>query len=223
MSSDSSIRKLLLGIISAIVIAVCAISLIKQFTGGPAGFAPTGVQEEVGRALAEAAAAHLDNAGSVAILAIDDSQSPYPFAERQVKAATKALEDAGIQVREPVWLKANQILPEMGVMTVDVYMQAMQPHSDADAIISLCGIPVPDPGAGARQQIGALRSLPPMFCTTQDRGTLAPMMKNGLVLAAVVEKGGAVGMADGKAPKKAEDWFDAAYELVTAPETEPAE
>ena len=207
---------MLLGIGAAVVILFCGIHLGGLlFGGGPKGFAPTGIHEEVGRALAQVTAERLGGSGTVVILAVDDSHSPFAFAEDQAKATKKALEDNGIEVRETVWLMANQILPEMGVMTVDVYLKAMEPFLDVDGIVSLAGIPVPDPAQG-RQEVTALKALPPIYCVTQDRETLKPMMRAGLVNAAVCEKGTAVDMTDGNKPKKPHEWFVAVYEVVTS-------
>ena len=62
-------KKQLLIIVSVVVIALCVINMARQMSGGGRrGFAPTGVQNEVGKALAGATAAELGNSGSVAIL-----------------------------------------------------------------------------------------------------------------------------------------------------------
>lgn len=209
-------KKLLLIIVSSIVILFCVINIVRQIKGGGRkGFEPTGVQEEVGRALAEATSDHLGESGSVVILAVDDSQSPYPFAKKQVEAAADTFKSKGIEVQDTIWLMANQIMPEMGVMTVDLYMESMAPFKGVDGIVSFAGIPVPDPMQG-RNQIAALKTMPPLYCVTRDRNTLTPMMKSGMVKVAVCEKGAAVDMSDGKKPKKPAEWFIAVYEVITS-------
>lgn len=189
MSSTGSTKKALLAIGSCAVILVCGIHLSGLLLRNqPAPFLPAGIQDQVGRALAQAAAADLEGSGTVALLTYDDGNSPMAFKEDQLQATVKALKANGIEVRDTVRLEANQLVPELGVMEADVYLAAMESFQDVDAIVSLAGLPAPDPTTG-QEALAALRQLPPLYCVTQDRETLQLMMKSGLVKAAVCEKG----------------------------------
>ena len=217
MKTESSGKKQLLIIGSVVIILICGINLARMVTGGgggSAGFDPTGIQEEVGRALGSVTAVHLGESGTVVILAVDDSQSQHPYAKEQAAATEGRLKDYGITVQDTVWLQANQILPEMGVMTIGLYMDTMAPYQDVDGIVSLAGIPALDP-TQAHRDMSTLTNMPPLYCLTRDRTSLDSMMRSGLIKGAVCEK--KVDTSN-KAPKKAKEWFpEVSYEVITSP------
>ncbi len=157
----------------ASLVLVGSLTALVLTLRGPSLRRDTGVQAEVGHALAREAVKHLGNGRRLTVLTRDTALFPQPAADQVLAGLTREVERAGIRVTEVQRFEVDPLRPTqvppgdfaelirrsgpgdvivslLGPPLLSDEQRAQLPPVPACRIVALCAGPVPD-AAGLRQ------------------------------------------------------------------------
>lgn len=161
-----------------------------------------GLHDQVGRALAEATAAELDEGGMVVVI-LPEASFDMPLVHAQYRSFRKHLPDR-VRVGATEHVRLDRMGPLDGLLTPEIYRTLVDRHSGAAAFVSFVGV-----GEFRRADLADLGGrVVPLHVISVNTPPPAEYFKMQLVRAAVAPRRHPAPGADGTP-------FDQRYELLT--------
>jgi hypothetical protein len=200
-------KDLLLALGSVMVIAASTLFAWKNYFAAPKINVP--LHQGIGEALAEETIRCLDNHGDILVITMADGDSEILAA--QFAAFRARLEKSSVRIKDVQLIdseKKDKYGPGLG-LSASKLAREVKKNTKKAAIVSFVGLPKLD-----EEEFVALGDVvPPLLAFSRDAEKLGPLLKHGLIKAAIVPRFRfpAPGPENPRTPG---DWFTNQYQVV---------
>jgi hypothetical protein len=200
-------KDLLLALGSVLVMAASALFAWQNYFAAPA--INVALHQGIGEALAEETIRCLDNRGDILVITMADGDSEILAA--QFAAFRKRIEKSAVRIKDVELIdseKKDKYGPGLG-LSASKLAREVKKNTKKAAIVSFVGLPKLD-----EEEFAALgESVPPLLTFSRDAEKLGPLLKRGLVKAAVVPRFKFPAPGPEK-PRTPPEWFVSQYQLI---------
>jgi len=135
-------KKIIVAVITLVLVAGVAKRIYNSFSGGSVNF-DLNPYHALGSGAAEETAKLIGNKGPVVIIAPDTSQFKNPAVESELSSCQKSLAKSGLKVAAVARFKMTPMesMATGGAMPRDQFLNVLQSHPSAGAVVLFCGFP----------------------------------------------------------------------------------
>jgi hypothetical protein len=208
---STSTKHLIIAAVAIGIIAASAVWIYRTNFAPPAYQPAVQVQTAVGEVLAEETIKLIGNSGQIVVITLEEGQSPE--LDTQYESFKDGLKKSSIKILRTDTISAGKSKygPGSG-MSGRRFVKALTQHANADAIISLVGLPDAD-----EEELEELKSqpVPKVVAFARDRKAAPKLFANQWLHVAITPRSQDSSTSPGK-PKTSREWFDKQFEIVRA-------